>query len=268
MPFRGFLRANPRARRFASGCPAVPPARKPIPSPSCSRSAWSDLKQSFKAQVFATDIDSRAIARRAPASTRPTLPPTSRRSDWRDFSSQSRGGAYRVHKGIRDMVVFSEQDVIKDPPFSRLDLISCRNLLIYMDGELQKKLIPLFHYALNPGGSLFLGSAETVGDFDDLFESQDRKAKLYRRKQSVLGAYRAALGLPLMPRQEAGGPPSRPAKAPGAEKGPLRELTERTLLQQSPRVAALVDEHGGILYIHGRSGRYLEPAPARPARTS
>ena len=71
------------------------------------------------------------------------------------------------------MLVFSEQDVIKDPPFSKLDLISCRNLLIYMGGELQKKLIPLFHYALNPGGFLFLGTSETVGEFGDLFATLD-----------------------------------------------------------------------------------------------
>jgi len=101
------------------------------------------LKQSFKTQVFATDIDSRAIAPPAPASTPPALPPTSRPSGWRASSRRRIGsGAYHVHKGIRDMLVFSEQDLTKDPPFSRLDLISCRNLLIYMGGELQKKLIP------------------------------------------------------------------------------------------------------------------------------
>jgi two-component system, chemotaxis family, CheB/CheR fusion protein len=75
--------------------------------------------------------------------------------------------------------------VIKDPPFSKLDLISCRNLLIYMGGDLQKKLIPLFHYALNPGGTLFLGTSETVGEFADLFATLDRKAKLYQRKENV-----------------------------------------------------------------------------------
>jgi two-component system, chemotaxis family, CheB/CheR fusion protein len=80
------------------------------------------------------------------------------------------------------MLVFSEQDVIRDPPFSRLDLISCRNLMIYMGSDLQKKLIPLFYYALNPDGYLLLGTSETVGDFGNLFAVQDRKAKIYRRK--------------------------------------------------------------------------------------
>ena len=88
--------------------------------------------------------------------------------------------------GIRDMLVFSEQDVIKDPPFSKLDLISCRNLMIYLNADLQKRLIPLFHYALKPNGMLFLGSSEGVGDFGDLFAALDRKAKLYRRKTDAL----------------------------------------------------------------------------------
>ena len=85
---------------------------------------------------------------------------------------------------MRDSVIFSEQDIIRDPPFSKLDLISCRNLLIYMGAELQRKLIPLFHYALKPGGVLFLGSSETVGDFGDLFATVDRKSKLYLRTEA------------------------------------------------------------------------------------
>ncbi len=128
------------------------------------------LKQSFKVQVFATDIDSQAIDKARsgvyPASIAADVSPERLA---RFFSQEPDGGAYRIHKSIRDMLVFSEQDVIKDPPFSRLDLISCRNLLIYMSGELQKRLIPLFHYALNPGGVLFLGTSETVGEFSDLF---------------------------------------------------------------------------------------------------
>ena len=158
------------------------------------------LKQSFKVQVFATDIDSQAIA-----TARAGLYPASIAADIsperlaRFFTLEPDGSAYRIHKSIRDMLVFSEQDVIKDPPFSKLDLISCRNLLIYMGGDLQKKLIPLFHYALNPGGFLFLGTSETVGEFGDLFAALDRKSKLYQRKEDVHGAQRAALGRFLPP---------------------------------------------------------------------
>ena len=123
------------------------------------------LKLNFKVQVFATDLDDRAIATaRAgvyPASIADDISPERLA---RFFTAEPDGSAYRVHKGIRDMLVFSEHDLIKDPPFSKLDLISCRNLLIYMGAELQKKVMALFHYALLPGGILFLGSSETVGE--------------------------------------------------------------------------------------------------------
>jgi hypothetical protein len=130
----------------------------------------------------------------------------------------------------------------KDPPFSKLDLISCRNLQIYMGGNLRKKLIPLFHYAMNPDGFLFPGTSEFVGDFGERFATLDRKSKLYRRKADLPGAQRAALGrfLPPMVTQEeaiprAVGKPAFPGKLP------LRELTEQTLLQQVAPAAALIN---------------------------
>jgi two-component system CheB/CheR fusion protein len=220
------------------------------------------LKQSFKVQVFATDIDAQAIdqARAGvyPASIVPDVTPE-RLS--RFFSLEPDGGSYRIHKGIRDLMVFSEQDVIKDPPFSKLDLISCRNVLIYMGTELQKKLIPLFHYALNPLGVLFLGTSETVGDFgSDIFDTLDRKAKLYGRKEGVIGAYRP-VGKFLPPLTEGAAVLRHAGKAPAEIRFPLRELTERSLLEQYAPAGALVDEHGDILYLHGRTGMYLEPAP-------
>ena len=220
------------------------------------------LKQSFKVQVFATDIDRQAIEQARtgvyPASIAADISPERLA---RFFAQEPDGTAYRVHKSIRDMLVFSEQDVIKDPPFSKLDLISCRNLLIYMGGDLQKKLIPLFHYALNPGGMLFLGTSETVGEFVDLFATLDRKSKLYQRKEDGSGAHRPAMGKYLPPLTE-GETDSRPsAKAPGESKLRLRELTERALLQQYAPVGALINQRGDILYLHGRTGMYLEPAP-------
>jgi two-component system CheB/CheR fusion protein len=221
------------------------------------------LKTSYKVQVFATDIDSRAIAvARAgvyPASVAEAISPERLA---RFFTAEPDGSAYRVHKGIRDLLVFSEQDVIKDPPFSKLDLISCRNLLIYLGAELQKKLISLFHYALQPGGVLFLGTSETAGEQGDLFAVLERKAKIYQRKEDFQGAQRAALGRflpPLIERDltqpQVAGKTVLPAKLS------LRELTEQTLLQQVAPVAALVNSYGDILYLHGRTGMYLEPAP-------
>ncbi len=219
------------------------------------------LRQNYTVQVFATDIDQQAIAM-----ARAGLYPASIAADItperlaRFFTAESNGSAYRIHKGIRDLLVFSEQNVIKDPPFSKLDLISCRNLLIYMGGDLQKKIIPLFHYALNPGGFLFLGTSETIGDFDDLFTAVDRKAKLYQRKEDFHSTQRAALGRFLPPMRGAAFP--RVAeKTAGAATFQLRELTEQALLQQTVPAAVLVNSQGNILYLHGRTGMYLEPAP-------
>jgi two-component system CheB/CheR fusion protein len=220
------------------------------------------LKQGFKVQVFATDIDGKAIehARSGiyPASIAGDVAPERLA---RFFAREPDANAYRIHKAIRDMLVFSEQNVIKDPPFSKLDLISCRNLLIYLDGELQKKIIPLFHYALNPGGFLFLGTSETVGEHLNLFATMDRKAKLYQRKSDGYGAMRPMFGAFLPPMTDAMVAPRLPGKAVLGKKPNLRELTERTLLQEFTPVAALVNESGDILYLHGRTGRYLEPAP-------
>jgi two-component system CheB/CheR fusion protein len=110
------------------------------------------------------------LPRRAPVFTRPVLRVICRPNALPAFFVAEPGGsAYRVQKGLRDMLIFSEQNVLKDPPFSRLDLISCRNLMIYFGAALQKRLLPLFHYSLNPQGMLFLGSSEGIGDFGDLF---------------------------------------------------------------------------------------------------
>ncbi|TRZ99154.1 MAG: PAS domain S-box protein [Deltaproteobacteria bacterium] len=221
------------------------------------------LKRSYIVQVFATDIDPQAIATaRAglyPSSIAADVPPERLA---RFFTAEPDGSAYRVNKSIRDMLVFSEQDVIKDPPFSRLDLISCRNLLIYMGAELQKRLIPLFHYALNPGGFLFLGTSETVGTFDDLFAAMDRKLKLYARRQGSAGPGRAAAdrySLPVTPIDMA--VPRAAAKTAIPPKPSLREVTEKALLEQVVQAGALIDRQGDILYLHGRTGMWLEPAP-------
>ena len=221
------------------------------------------LKASYTIQLFATDIDSQAIA-----SARAGVYPAAIAADVsaerlaRFFTPDAGGSAYRVHKGIRDLLVFSEQDVIKDPPFSRLDLISCRNLLIYMGTELQKKLIPLFHYALKPEGMLFLGTSEGVGEFDALFSVIDRKAKLYRRETATYGREQRDLGrvpLTLTALEPAAqrGVPKVPARS---VKPPLRELAEQALLMQVAPAGALVNREGDIHYLHGRSGMFLEPA--------
>ncbi len=259
--------------KLFAGKPASYVMRVWVPGCSTGEEAYSlaillaerqeTMKQSFKVQVFATDIDSKAIA-----VARVGLYPASIAADvsperlTRFFTAEPDNSAFRIHRGIRDMLIFSEQDMIKNPPFSKLDLISCRNLLIYMGGDLQKKLIPLFHYALNQGGFLFLGTSETVGDFMDLFTVLDRKSKLYQRKEAIHVTTHTAIGRFLPPVTAINVElPRFAGKTPFPGKMPLRELTEQALLQQVAPVGALVNSHGDILYLHGRTGMYLEPAP-------
>ncbi len=220
-------------------------------------------KQICKVQIFATDIDKHAIEQARtgifPASIATDITPE--RLD-RFFTFDAENGVYRIRKTIRDLLIFSEQDVIQDPPFSRLDLIACRNLLIYLNSTLQKRIVPLFHYALNPNGMLFLGPSETIGEAANLFNPLDRKWKIYLRRDDLSG--------PIHPLLRDFSPPIPPSKAPttlptyvsppvaGLPTG--RELIERTLLEYYTPAAVLIKEYGDILYIYGRTGQYLEPA--------
>ncbi len=225
------------------------------------------LKANFTVQLFATGIDSRSIA-----AARAGVYPASIASDVtperlaRFFTLEADGSVYRIHKTARDLIVFSEQDVLKDPPFSKLDLITCRNLLIYMGLQAQKRLVPLFHYALKPDGFLLLGTSEGVGEFDNLFNVLDRKAKLYRRKEHMHGLHRMSMGR-FMPHQtgtaEAVQFPAKQGVAKLSTTGTksLREITEQALLDQVIAAGILVNHHGDILYLHGRSGMFLEPSP-------
>jgi two-component system, chemotaxis family, CheB/CheR fusion protein len=180
----------------------------------------------------------------------------------RYFTTEPGDCALRINKSIRDLLVFSEQNLIKDPPFSKLDLISCRNLLIYLDGALQKKLIPLFHYALNPGGYLFLGTSESVSEFGNLFSTVERKQKIYQRKEDFLGDQRPGIDRFLPPMTAVDATLPRTVEKPDyPRKLPLRELTEQALLKEVVQAGALVNAKGDILYLHGRTGLYLEPAP-------
>ena len=139
--------------------------------------------KNFKLQIFATDLDVHAIERaRAGVYPQNISADVSPERLSRFFVKEERG--YRVSKSIREMVIFAPQNIIMDPPFTKLDLLTCRNLLIYLTPELQKKLLPLFHYSLKPDGILFLGSSETIGGFTDLFAPVDGKMRLYRRLEA------------------------------------------------------------------------------------
>jgi two-component system, chemotaxis family, CheB/CheR fusion protein len=223
------------------------------------------IKKNYKIQVFATDLDSQAIATARggvyPAGIAADIPPE-RLAGF--FTAESDGAAYRIHKSIRDLIVFSEQDLVKDPPFSKLDLVVCRNLLIYMGADLQKRLIALFQFALIPGGFLFLGTAETVGELADMFLPLSRKLKIYQRREGPHGILQLNAGRfsTFLTGQEAA--VQRDIVLKKSQKLTPREVTEQALLKQVAPAAALVNARGDILYLHGRTGMYLEPPQGEP----
>jgi two-component system CheB/CheR fusion protein len=218
------------------------------------KEALEQLKpaQSHKLQIFATDLDRDAIekARAAvfPANIAADVSPERLR---RFFVPVEHG--YQVAKSVRELVIFAPQNVAMEPPFTKLDLVSCRNLLIYLTPELQKKLLPLFHYSLNPAGVLFLGSAETIGEFTGLFASLEGKARLYRRIEAGLRSEPIEFPPSFAPARM-GAPPPNALKPPAN----LQSQAEQLLLQRYSPAAVLVNDKGDILFISGRTGKYLE----------
>ena len=219
-------------------------------------------KTRFTVQLFATDLDPDAIE-----FARPGIYPGSITTDVspkrleRHFTHQD--GHYRVKKEIREMVVFAVQDLIEDPAFTKLDLLVCRNLMIYLNGELQKRLIPLFHYALSPGGVLMLGSSETVGSFSHLFDVLDKKWKIFRRREVPSGTYVAdvALGHSDSSLREARhGVVARRRIEPN-----VTQIAERALLQHLVPPSVIMHESGEIVHVQGRTGMFLEPSPGAQA---
>ena len=222
-----------------------------------------DVKRNVSAQVFATDIDAEAIVR-ARAGVYPVSISADVSPDRLARFFVQDGDTYRVAKTVRDCLVFARQDVTKDPPVSRVDLISCRNLLIYMNADLQQRLMPVFHYAINPDGYLFLGSSETVGDAADLFAPVDKKWKLFQRRGTVTP--RQPLPTSTTPLRGGGaGGGRRPAPPEAPLRVRVRDLAERTLLEKHAPACVVVNAEGDVLYIHGHTGRYLEPAAGEPS---
>ncbi len=220
------------------------------------RECTEKLEQHINIQIFATDIDNNAlhVARAGiyPASISADVSPDRLK---RFFISQD-NNSYRIKKDIREMLVFASQNVIKDPPFTKLDIICCRNLLIYLDSTLQRKLLPLFHYSLKPDGVLFLGSSETIGGFTELFDFVDKKWRIFRRKEAVSETH-AVVGFPAAQPLDRG---YEAEKKKPVEMG-VAQLAEKTLLDHYAPPSAIINDRGDILYIHGRTGKYLEPAP-------
>ena len=224
------------------------------------KEAMDKLKPAKKStlHVFATDLDKDAIdkARQGvyPANIAADVSPERLN---RFFVKVDSG--YQVGAEIREMVVFAPQSLILDPPFTRLDILSCRNLLIYLDPEMQKKLIPLFHYSLTPGGIMLLGSAESVGTFTDLFATLNNKLRIFRRRESPLRSepieFPSSFASPLP-----AGTDSRPAPKTHLN---VHTLADQFVLEHFAPPAVLVNDKGNILYVSGRTGKYLEPAAGK-----
>jgi two-component system CheB/CheR fusion protein len=212
------------------------------------------------AQIFATDIDAEAInkARQGeyPESIAADVSPGRLKKYF-----IKKDGAYRIKQEIREMVVYAVQNLISDPPFSKLDLISCRNVLIYLDTELQRQILPLFHFTLNPTGYLFLGSSETIGSAADLFAPVDTKWKVFQRKGPVhhhLTDY-PALELPaaaIRPYPRAGEPPREVN---------VRTLMQRTVLEEYAPPAVLINQRYDVLFFQGDTSKFLSMPKGEPS---
>ncbi len=224
------------------------------------KEALEQLKpiQSFSLQIFATDLDGDAIEKARAAVFPGNIAADVSPERLRKFFLQVEHG-YQVSKAIRGMVIFAQQNLIMDPPFTRMDFVSCRNLLIYLSPEVQKGLLPLFHYSLNPGGMILLGKSETVGEFTDLFTTVDDKSRLYRRIDSDLPAKPVRFPSAFLPVPNA--PPA--TKESSKSVANLQSLADQLLLQRYSPAAVLVNDRGDILYISGRTGKYLEPAAGK-----
>ncbi|MBA3873057.1 MAG: PAS domain-containing protein [Anaerolineae bacterium] len=220
------------------------------------REQMTALKQEFKVQIFATDIDNHAID-----FARTGIYPSNIVLDVPEqYLKQyfiATGEGYQVVKSLREMLVFASHSVVKDPPFSKLDLISCRNVLIYMESDLQDKILSYFHFALVPTGFLLLGSSESLGTHDREFKVIDLQHKLFQRSHGS-STTRFELALPSIVKDMT----DHNDKMISRPRPPvsLREITETILLNDWTPVCVVINQQGHVRYVHGRTGKYLEIA--------
>ncbi len=209
-------------------------------------------------QVFATDIDKDAVekARQGTFSAGIASDVSAERLS-RFFVRQGEG--YRIKKEVRDLVVFAPQNLLVDPPFTKLDILCCRNLLIYLNVETQQKLLPLMHYALNPGGLLILGTAESVGGFGQLFSPLDQKWKVFQRTEVSERPF-VAMPARALHHECATLPVTEKAREPVMD---IFYAAQRVLLDSYGPPSVVVTAEGDIIYVNGRTGRYLEPSSGK-----
>ena len=220
-----------------------------------------------KLQVFATDLNDALLDKARHGLYAKNIAQDLSPERLRRFFVEEEGG-YRVGKALREMIVFARQNVMSDPPFSRLDIISCRNLLIYFEPGLQKKVFPVFHYALKPGGYLYLGASESIGGFTALFEPVDKKHKIYTKKAAATPVIhlpaRQDRSEPSGVSRQIRGPHQQQAEEGGVARGFRGELSaqreaDRVSVNQFAPPAVLINADLQILQFRGPTAAYLEP---------
>jgi two-component system CheB/CheR fusion protein len=225
------------------------------------REALTQLNKPCPVHVFATDLDDRAIdtarAGRYPMGIAADVNPEHLR---RFFTPED--GAYQINREVREMIVFAPHNLLVDPPFSHVDLLSCRNLLIYLDTNTQRQVLTLFHYALRPGGLLFLGASETIGNSTDFFHTENRQWKIFRRTEGQIPAYpmiEHALGP-----SPTGGRHGVHREDETAQHGTANSHANTYLAERYAPPSVLITARGDIVHFHGRTGAYLEPPRGAP----
>ncbi|MCB1827963.1 MAG: hypothetical protein KDH94_06005, partial [Coxiellaceae bacterium] len=216
------------------------------------------INANIEVQIFASDIDEEAITKaRRGIYTAEQLEKTSS-SRLNKFFTKVDGVGYRINQDVREQIVFAPQSVIKDPPFTRIDLLSCRNLLIYLGPQLQKKLLSLFHYSLNKAGLLFLGSSESIGGFSDHFECLDKKHKIYQRKDFELMGCRK-LRFPITQCSITVNKGEKIKRKKPMIKNERYGSLDQLLLEHCLPSCVIADKNGEIIYVHGSISELFEP---------
>ena len=255
------LAANPDGKAFKAWIPACSTGEEAYSLAMVFNEvvANSNPASKYSLQIFATDLSGDAIDRARQGRFPQSIDSEVSVERLEHFFVTEKNG-YHVKKEIRNMIIFARQNVISDPPFTKLDILCCRNLLIYLNAKLQRRLIPLFHYALNRDGMLLLGSADTPGHFSDLFAPLTTSTRLYRRLDKLA---RRRLPTYCPSGVSAASPPlpheSREASLPAKSQAHV----ERLLLQKYSPATAPLNQDGGILYIDDRSGAFLEPGAGK-----
>jgi two-component system CheB/CheR fusion protein len=250
-----FLRDKPEDYTLRVWVPACSSGEEVYSIAMLLLECMEELNLHFSIQLFGTDLDEEAIN-----CARAGIYPASIASDVnpqrlaRFFTRD--GKRYRVKKNVRELVIFAVQNVIKDPPFSKLDLLCCRNLMIYFGPELQQRVLTVFHYSLKPDGLLFLGSSESIGSASDYFFPLEKKLKIFRRRTVTDSLYPGGI-LPAPPLEAHEMPVLQNPK--NTKEPDILRLLETLLQQIESPPCVIIDSAGNIQYIHGRTGRYLEP---------